>query len=182
VSTRNEPVEIELDLSTISVSDLEGEGSPPPGKYHAKIEDVQRVSDQTSYLKVRFALLAGTDPNGVGCLFSERFYLSDKAKKRLAILAHRLKLISEDDFGDRRTVDWDEAIGRQLIVQVVEEEYEAKSGGKAKRAKLAFAGFWDVADDRVKDVPRDPSAARQASAPKRNGGGKKPPADEWEAI
>jgi hypothetical protein len=182
VSTHNQPVEIELDLSTISVGDLEGEGNPPPGKYHAKIEDMQRVSDQTSYLKVRFALLAGTDPNGAGCLFSERFYLSDKAKKRLAILAHRLKLIGEDDFGDRRTVDWNEAIGKQLIVQVVEEEYEAKSGGKAKRAKLAFAGFWDLADERVKDVPRDPSAARQAPTSNHGGGGKNKPADDWGDI
>jgi len=179
----NEPVEIELDLSTISVSDLEGEGNPPPGKYHAKIEDVRRVSDQTSYVKVRVALLAGTDPNGVGCLFGERFYLSDKAKKRLAILAHRLNLISDDDFGDRRTIDWAQAIGKELIVQVVEEEYEMKSGGKAKRAKLAFAGFWDLADDRVKDVPRAASAARRTSTSNPSGGTKKkPPVDEWGEI
>jgi hypothetical protein len=180
--THSGRVEIELDLSTISVADLEGEGSPPPGKYHARIEDCQRISDQTSYLKVRFALLAGTDPNGVGAVFSDRFYLSDKAKKRLAILAHRLKLIGGDDFGGRATIDWSQATGKQLIVQVVEEEYEAKNGGKAKRAKLAFAGFWSLDDERVKDVPRDQTAARQVSALARNGSKPPHPKDDWEEI
>jgi hypothetical protein len=161
----NDPVEIELDLSTISVADLEGDGSPPAGKYHAKIEGVQRVSDQTSYLKVRFALLAGTDPAGVGCVFSERFYLSEKAVKRLAILGHRLQLIAGDDLGGRSTVDWSQAIGRQLIVEVVEEEFERKDGTKAKRAKLSYAGFWDVNDQRVASVPKDAAALKQKATP-----------------
>jgi hypothetical protein len=82
-----DPVEIELDLSTLSVADLEGDGNPPPGKYHVKVEGVQRVSDQTSYLKLRLAILAGTDPAGVGCVFTERLYLSERAIKRVAILA-----------------------------------------------------------------------------------------------
>jgi hypothetical protein len=179
MSTQHNPVDIELDLSTLSVNDLEDEATATPGKYHTKIEDVQRVSDQTSYLKVRFALLAGTDPNGIGAVFSERFYLSEKAKKRLAIFAHRLHLLVDDDFGGRVNVDWSQAIGKQLIVQVVEEEYEPKSGGKAKRSKLAFAGFWDLADERARDVPRDASAARQASTPPPS---RKPAEDDWGDI
>jgi hypothetical protein len=178
-------VELELDLSTITLNDMEGDGNPPPGKYHARIEDAQCVSDQTSYLKIRLSLLAGTDPNGVGCVFSERFYLSDKAKKRLAILAHRLHLLADNDFGGRVNIDWSQAIGKQLIVQVVEEEYEAKNGNKAKRAKLAFAGFWSLDDERVKDVPRDQTALRQAAvahrtAPPKNNS--KPAGDDWESI
>jgi hypothetical protein len=110
--------------------------------------------------------------------------LSEKAIKRLTVLAHRLGMIGDDDFGGRATVDWSQAIGKQLIVQVIEEEYESKNGGKGKRAKLSFAGFWSLADERVKDVPRDASAARQASMPppKHPGGGKKAAADDWGEI
>jgi hypothetical protein len=160
---QHDPVDIELDLSTFTADELEGDGSPPPGKYHARIEDCQRVSDKTSYLKLRLSLLAGTNPAGVGCVFSERFYLSDAAKKRLAILAHRLKLVADNDFGSRVNIDWAKVIGKQLVVQVIEEEFETKKGEKAKGAKLAFGGFWDLGDERVKDVPRDEAAQRQAT-------------------
>src|SRR5262249_51194347 len=139
------------------------------------------------YLKLRFALLAGTDTNGVGCMFSERFYLSDKAKKRLAILAHRLRLLADDDFGGRVNIDWSQAISKQLIVQVVEEEYDAKNGGKAKRAKLAFAGFWSLDDERVKSVPRDQAEAQRTATPQqpttaKSGSKKQSFEDEWGAI
>jgi hypothetical protein len=186
MSANREPLEIELDLSRISAADLEGDSNPPPGKYHARIEDVQQVSDQTSYLKVRLALLAGTNPDGVGCTLYERFYLSEKARPRVANLVRRLKMIGDDAFGGSTTVDLGQAIGQQLIVQVIEEEYPTKDGGKGKRAKLSFAGFWNLADERVKDVPRDASAVRQASAPPPpkhpGGGGKKAAADDWGEI
>jgi hypothetical protein len=184
----SEALDIDLDLTNLSADDLEGDGSPPPGKYHARIEDMQRVSDQNSYLKVRLSLLAGTDANGVGCVFSERFYLSDKAKKRLAILAHRLHLLADDSFGSRVSVNWFDAIGKQLIVQVVEEEYEAKGGAKAKRSKLAFAGFWGLDDERVKDVPRDQAALRQpgakyqAAPPKSMSTAAKSAGGDWDTI
>src|SRR5262249_13221864 len=90
-------------------------------------------------------------------------YLSDKARKRVAILAHRLKLVSDDDFGSRVAVDWAKAIGKQLIVEVIEEDFETKNGTKAKRSKLSFAGFWGLDDPRVQDVPRDTAAQRNAA-------------------
>jgi hypothetical protein len=111
--------------------------------------------------------------------------LSDKAKKRIAILAHRMRLISEDDFGDRVSIEWSQAIGKQLVVQVVEEEYDAKDGKKAKRAKLSFAGFWGLDDDRVKDVPRDQAAQRQATAARKPAATKatsKSKEDDWGSI
>jgi len=178
---QHDPVELELDLAALTLADMEGDGTPPPGKYHARVEEVRHVSDQTSFLKFRLTLLAGTDPNGVGCVFSERFYLSDKAKKRLAILGHRLQLIADNDLGGRVNIDWAQAIGKQLIVQVVEEEYDSKNG-KAKSAKLAYAGFWGLDDERVKDVPRDQAAVRQAASPARNASKPPPKKDDWEEI
>jgi hypothetical protein len=99
-------------------------------------------------------------------------------------------LLADDDFGGRINIDWSQAIGKQLIVQVVEEQYEAKDGSKAKRAKLGFAGFWSLDDERVKDVPRDQAAQRHAagaSSAQRNttskqNEGTKPPKDDWGDI
>jgi hypothetical protein len=160
----HEPIEIELPLGNVSVDDLEGESNPPKGKYHAKVVSVRRVADGSPHLAVRLAILAGTNSAAVGMLFTERFYLSDKAIKRLAILAHRLGLIGDGDFGGSKTVDWSAAVGRQLIVEVAEEEYVKKDGTKGERSKITYAGFWALGDDRVKAVPRDAAAARNAPA------------------
>jgi hypothetical protein len=162
--SNRDDLSLEIDLTKIDVTELEGEDYPPPGKYHAQIDDVQRVSDQTSYLKIRFLTLAGTDSSAVGRVFSERFYLSDKAVKRLKVLAYRLGLIGEGDIGTHAVVNWREAIGRQLVVEVVEGEYTKKDGSKGVRGQLAFAGFWAVDDERVKDVPKDADSLRRATA------------------
>jgi hypothetical protein len=162
VSPNHDPVEVELDLSNLTEADLEGD-TPPPGRYHAQIQSIQRVSDKSSYLKIRLLLLAGTNPNGVGCVFSEKLFLTDAAKKRVACFAHRLRLIGENNFGGRVNVDWSKAVGRQLIVEVINEEYEGKHG-KATSAKLSWAGFWSLDDERVASVPRDPTALQQQTA------------------
>jgi hypothetical protein len=105
---------------------------------------------------------------GVGKIFTERFYLSDAAMKRLNILAKRAGLISDNDFGSRRTVNWAALVGKHLVVEIVEEEYEGKKG-KAKRSKVSYAGVWSLTDDRVRDVPRDQNALRVAAQPSANG-------------
>jgi hypothetical protein len=55
-------------------------------------------------------------------------------------------------------------VGRHLIVEVIEEEFEKKDGSKATRAKLSYAGFWAVDDARVASVPKDEAALKAALA------------------
>ena len=99
--SENDDLDLELDLTDTSADDLEGGNNVPPGKYHARIEEVKRVSDMTSYLRVKFALLAGTNPAGVGRALSERFYLTEKARKRINAFASRMRLVDAASLGSR---------------------------------------------------------------------------------
>jgi hypothetical protein len=164
-------VTVDLDLRQVDLAELEGEEFPGDGKYHVRIEGARRVSDRTPYLGIRMVVLAGADPSAVGRVFTERFYLTDGAIKRLKVLAHRLGLLPEGAIGTVHPVNWREAIGRQLVVEVVKEEYE-KDGKKQVHHRLGFAGFWAVTDERVVSVPKDQAALREAAgqaAPARTG-------------
>jgi hypothetical protein len=172
---------VNMNLAGVTPDDLEQGGTPPPGRFHARISDVKHISDETSYLKFRLAILAGTNPAGAGTVLFERFFLTERAIKRLAILAMRLGLMSRDACGKSIDVNWSLAIGKELIVEVIEEEYTNKKGEKAKSAKLSYGGFWSLDHEDVKNVPR---AAPSASAPpiKNSGVAKATAGDDWGEI
>jgi hypothetical protein len=164
-----ESIAIELDLTGVTPEDLENAGGPPAGRYHVRVIEVRRVSESSSYLKVKMVVLNGTDKEGIGKIFAEKFFLTDAAMKRLSILAKRAGLIDEGDFGSRVAVDWSHLIDKQLIVEVELQEYTNKKGQKAKVPRLTFQGFWSPTDDRVRDVPKDEAALREATAASTSG-------------
>jgi hypothetical protein len=185
----SDDLNFDLDLTGDTSDDIEGGSAPNPGKYHVEVTKVRHVSDQTSYLEVTLHVLAGSDKAGVGRVFPERFYLSDGAIKRLKILGKRAKLIGDDDFGSRVSVDWRKLVGKHLVVEVAEQEYDGKNG-KAKTNRVTWQGFYHPTDERVKDVPKDEAAIKAASSGKSGGksGGtgkpKPPPAkdEDWGEI
>jgi hypothetical protein len=179
-----ERIDIELDLTQMTPEDLENEGGPPAGKYHVQVTEVRRVSDSSSHLKVKMHCLAGTNPEGVGKMFAEKFFLSDAAMKRLNILAKRAGLIDESDFGSRVAVDWSRLIGKHLVVEVEMQEYTTKKGTAAKAPRLTFQGFWSPTDDRVRDVPKDVNALRAATSASTTASASagKPATDDWGEI
>lgn len=167
----NDELHIELDLTKITASDLEGEAILPPDMYHIVIVAAKK---DDGALKLRYQVLASAKhPETVGSLASERFFLSDKAIKRLVILGHRLGLIDDNEFGGRKNIDWSAAQNRDLIVQVINEEYEKKDGSPGISSKWTYAGFWSPDDERAGDCPRGkrptPKAppARAAASPPR---------------
>jgi hypothetical protein len=171
-------LEIDLDLTDLTEADLEGGGGVAPGRYHAQVTGVSQEADgRTPYLALKLLVLAGTVAGQTGLTHTERLYLSDKATKRLAIFARRLGLISADDFGSRTRPDWEAAVGRQVVVEVVEESYTKTDGTKGKSSKLTFAGIWPVTDERVKDVPKD-AQALAGNGPPPKGGAARVTADE----
>jgi hypothetical protein len=176
----------DLDLTQTTADDLEGINGPPPGKWHVVVDDVTHHSEGKAYLKLKLRVLAGTDKAGVGTVFHERFYMSEAAIKRLGILAKRAKLIGEDDYGTRASVNWSKLRGRHLIVETIEEEYETERGTKGKSCKMTYAGMWDPSDTRVASVPKDEAAIKAASSGKSASKGKsKPPAakdEDWGEI
>jgi hypothetical protein len=149
------PVDFELDLTGLSEEDLEQENHGPPGRYHVQFTDAIRdPKSQNPCLRLKYQILAGTDATAVGLVMEERLYFSEKAQKRAAIFAKRLGLIDGEAFGRRSTIDWSALVGTQAVVEVIEEEYEKRDGGKGISSKISFAGVWSTDDDRAKDVPR----------------------------
>jgi hypothetical protein len=148
-------VEFELDLTGLTEDDLESDGRCAPGRYHIQFTDAAHdAKSQLPCVRLKYTILAGTDPSAVGTVLEERLYFSEKAKKRAAIFAKRLGLIDASAFGKRSSLDWSGAVGQQAIVEIHEEEYDKKDGGKAKSSKITFAGIWPIDDPRTKDVPR----------------------------
>jgi hypothetical protein len=174
--------DFELDLTDLSEEDLEQGNHCPPGKYHVVFTDTARdAKSNNPCLRLKYQILAGTDPSAVGTVLEERLYFSDKAQKRAAIFAHRLGIIDASAFGTRSTLDWSALVGTQAVVEVIEEQFERKDGGKGTASKISFAGVWSLDDDRGKDVPRGkvpdtPKAAPKAKAQAR------PPADDFSDL
>lgn len=154
---------VPLELHDVTAADLEGELVIPEGQYHVRITGVRMNDKGTPCLVFRYEVLGGTNPAAVGGSASERFFLSEQARKRLAILAHRLGFLSDADFGSRKVIDWAEAVGSELVVQVIHEKYTKQNGTEATTSKWSYGGFFAASDSRVADVPRGrPQAARAA--------------------
>jgi hypothetical protein len=153
-----------LDLSELTYEDLESANqTPPPGRYHARVLEAKHMSDQTPYLRVKLKLLAGTNAEGVGAVIAERFYLSQKAVKRLAHFGLRVGLLTRQEIGKQVTVAWGKAVGRELIVEVIHDEKEGKNG-KYTLAVCSFMGFWDLDHPDVATVPRGTRKAPATTA------------------
>src|SRR5262249_49146458 len=130
---------IALDLTQVkTVDDLEGAATVPPGRYHVLIREVKRESDPSPHVLLKYETLAGTNAVGVGLVAAEKFFLSDKAAKRLAILGNRLGLLTNASLGQRVTFDAGALTGRDLVVEVVAEEFTGKDGTKRTTGKWAF--------------------------------------------
>src|SRR5262245_15753780 len=103
-----------IDLSDLMEDDLSGK-RVPVGRYHAVIlGSADDNGSATPARAVKFLMLTG---DAKGMTLTERLYLSDKAKKRLALFLRRLGVIKPEDFGKRVQIDWNSLAGRQCIVE-----------------------------------------------------------------
>jgi hypothetical protein len=148
--------EFRLDLSNISEEDLEAGSHIPEGRYHIQWSDAIRDGQpsQTSYVRLRYTVLAGTDPSAVGAVGEERLYETEKAMKRAGIFCRRLGLVDESAFGKVSSIDWAVIIGQEAVIEVKDEEFERRDGSKGVASRITFAGVWGVDDARTRDVPR----------------------------
>jgi hypothetical protein len=156
--------EIDLDFRGDTLAELEGEALVPEGRYHIVLTSVKREEGGggSPCFRARYRVLAGTNPAAKGMAASERFHLSEDAKKRLKILAKRLGLVGDADIGVKTgTFDFQAAVGRELVVEVKHEHFTTKKGEPATASKWTFAGFFVPEDPRAAGCPLDPEAAAQ---------------------
>jgi hypothetical protein len=149
---------IDLPLQTITAADLDGDTYHiPAGKYHVLVTAVEKSKpdDPKEFLRVRYEVLAGTASGHQGTRMSEKFFLSQAAIKRLAVLASRLGLLDKADFGQPKPIDWSGIVGRDLVVELADNKYVNKNGQEETSSQWAYAGFWAADDVRASAVPKD---------------------------
>ena len=153
-------LQVDLDLTGDAPADMEEGGVMPEGRYHAVLPAIKREAEEgrTPCLRVKYQTVAGP---AVGCSGSERFFLSGSerfflsldAKKRLKILAHRLGLIGEKDFGRPVNPDFRRdfplamrwiAEGRIDLAPLVTHRYTIE------KVQTAFETFRDRTDGALK--------------------------------
>jgi len=126
-----------------------------PGRYHVQIQSADDTFNtlDKSMLVVFELLSGGTVPGQEGKTHTEYFSASEKAMKRINLLALACGLVRP---GESRDVSFaTEAPGRQLVIELEEHEYTKKDGTKGKGVRVTFAGMWSTGHKDVADVPKD---------------------------
>jgi hypothetical protein len=148
----------DFDLSGAkSEDDVGGSQYLLPGRYHVVVQSVDDSFDKKDYITVEMVALAGTTPGQQKRIVREKFFVSEAAKPRLARFAVVVGLVRPGD--PKASADFSLAEGRQLIVEVTEEEYVGKDGKDHKSSRVAYLGMWSLGNAEVADVPRDAQAA-----------------------
>jgi hypothetical protein len=135
-------------------------GKLPNGRYHCRLDGCKPVSTPKGSTgeELTFVIVGGPF---AGQEISETLWDSDKeaAKKRVVLFASRLGLLvrskengkfakapGKHGFGD--------CFGAECVLEVKEEEYTKKDGGKGTACRVTFAGIWNVNDPEVKSVAK----------------------------
>jgi hypothetical protein len=138
-----------------SEDDIGGYEKPKPGFYHVVIKHVDESFEKFDKIVIDFEVLAGTVPNMEGREVSEFFACSDKAISRLQRLALCVGLLNPGE--PDRDVEFTDAVGRDLVIEVEDSEYEKMEDGKKvkkKKTALTYLGMWSTGNKEVADVPK----------------------------
>lgn len=154
---------IEIDLTGIGNPDEAEANRIPPGYYLAEVTDhfEDQKSDYAGSYRFEITLKGATFFAGrkLNYNYSDPGQISDPkkadgAKARVRMLASRLGLVKADDFGRAVPINFDDAIGAQLVVQV--EARPSKDDLAKVYANIAYAGLFPL------DHPDIPAEVRTA--------------------
>ena len=153
-----------------SEDDFGGNARPIPGRYHVAVNHAEEKGSKrkgTPGLEMEFQVICdGLAPDGITLTKSQSgrtipLFLSylggDESKTqtclnrvtRLALCCGVLRP------GEAKEPDWQEAIGRELIVEVEEQEYQDQKGNDRTGSQVSFMGFWSLGNAEVANVPKD---------------------------
>ncbi len=147
-----------------------GGDRPVAGRYHVVVKSVDNshTTNPTS-IPTEFEVLAGTAPGQEGKTTIEFFYydlknVKDFARDRIIRFAQTCGLIGDNEDKD---VDLLDAIGKQLVIQLVDDTYEdKKTGEERKSVRIARdGGMWPLNHEDVREVPKSQAAIDLATAP-----------------
>lgn len=144
--------------------DVGGFSRLKPGRYHVYVSDVnekptnrdgEAIEDRDGNPKcmIEFEALAGTNEGCKGSRHSEFFGTSEKAMPRLVRFAMCVGILEADSEEDE--VDMSKAIGKQLVIELVEGSTYKKDGEEKQGfPQISYAGMWAIDHDDVDDVPK----------------------------
>src|ERR1019366_2819248 len=142
----------DFDLSEVkSLSDLDLVRYLPAGKYVAFLRSIlNEPFSEPPAVRLTFAISAGPLK---GRQHRERLSFTDSEKPRTILFAKRLGLINESDCGVSSVgKSWADAIGKQVVIEIIEDNYVQTHLNPNWANKLEIAGIWDVSDPFVADV------------------------------
>lgn len=170
-----------------SESDINGRTPPEPGSYHVIVSHVDASGDQFDGIAVTFQVLAGTVEGMEGRTLNQRFYYDKETGEyqdshvRLALASGLIEPDSEAD------VDWDELVGRQLVIGIEKRSGKDKEGNEKMYTNIGNFGLavWSVKNPAVEGVPKDKAAIKKgrelvASGAKGGGGKAVQNKDDWD--
>lgn len=148
-------------------------GLPPEGVHHATLNGCREVTAHTGTTgrELVFKILAG---EGAGLEVKDTLWNSDNelSINRKLLFAHRLGVLKKVGAGDSAVYeavpgkdDINDVLGTVVFIEVKHEEYDKKTGGKGKSARLSFEGIINPDDKRVKGVPVGTAPPRFAMSP-----------------
>lgn len=166
----------DLDLTDYNdPKDLDAFDFVKGGQYHAVITEmnlnpVVRVGDNKGNpidgIEVSYQILNGTTPGQRGKSLTEVLYAPSDTqkdggkfcKKRLAKFGLATGLISPAQLGQRISINWEAAVGRQIVIHVAEREYTKRDGTKGVGSQLDGLHMYAVTDPVAQAVPKDAEA------------------------
>lgn len=169
----------EVDFSDFgSEEDLEGYDHPVDGIYHVVVNGADDSREKVTGVRVDLQVLAGTAKGQVGKKAQETFWDPSPehkdngrfATKRIAKFAIAAGLITPEQLGKPGVaINWEQAVGRQLVVKLVGYERKDKETGKTYRgANIDGLEMYTVRHPSVAQVPKDAEALAlvpEAAAP-----------------
>lgn len=158
-----------------SEDDISGFNNPLPGRYHVVVNSVDESFNEVDKIVMEFAVLKGTVPGQETKTIREYFSVQGANDKKTAgclIRLQRLALVlglllpKEKE----KEISFEDGLGRQLVVDVVENRYTDRSGNEKVGVRVDYLGFWSVWNPTVQDVPFDEAARASVPRPAQWGG------------
>jgi len=182
-----------LDASDVKgETDVKGREAPDPGIYHGIVNHVDDSQDKYDAVIVDLEVLAGerrisgrspgepVDQRGRSLrhmMFLEGEKGKDYGDKHLRF-ALAVGLIKP---GEQKDVDWNEAVGRQLVFAVEKRAgKDKKTGEEREYTNVGNYGLdlWSVGNPEVADVPKDEAALKLMQGGGQAAGSGKNPYDD----
>jgi len=147
-----------------SEDDISGFQRPLPGRYHVVVKHVDETFEKFDKVLIDFEILSGTVPDQQGRELTEFFACTEKAIPRLQRLALCLGLLQPGE--PDRDVEFADAVGRDLVIEVEEHNYKDKSGKEVNGVRVGYLGMWSTGNEAVADVPKA-AVSREQATPER---------------